>query len=398
MGNYNKLKENVEGLTNKKNQNVSFDINKFILPDKEVAKNYIKKNEKNISDEDADIMVEGFGTENDRKLRKRNKNYENVPSTVKNIEKLSSSANTEFKKQEMDRNVNDSLNEANENATVDDENDKIFKEAINIKKDTIEGSNNFFKKSGELLKEGLSLSITIGTLIPGSVLKLLPLQFNVPDSITGLLNQYDKINNFISKYESLIDGLGFINNLDIVLDQKSLNIVSAVLNTTLTTLNTTTSPILNSGDFLNQIIQKLGDVISDDKENERREYIKGRLSRTGYLENLNMDDVDSDDKEEVKNILQEWRVVNSGSSIKVERKQDLSEIKNKINTLSSNIEKSNDIKIKNTNITSNNNIIYDVQFPDGSVVYGLDVADIKGLENNFNLIFAKDVEYLKGNF
>lgn len=408
-----------------------FDITNYLLSDSEVVKNIISIRNTNMSKSDIDLMVDGLNiedinseftseinslkndivtNENLKKINDTVSSYKSKIDIVNNIElrsefisdieKLKNQVDTPFKVKIVQESLNDFKNNLKNSNIPLPSNDKVFEEAKDLKRMISKTSFEFVRKVQELVQDVAFASITISQSIPGSIqLIITPLapvpSFNISGMITMLMNVVLTLNTIKSKCADVKSLFINFSKIRIVCSDKNANIVASVLNNLNKTLDNTVCSFADKIEsFIDLVLSAIKSNLDPSEEGKKIKTITKQLRKLKYLPNNNFDNVDEDDIDIVNNILEEWVVVDRTNKTKaVDRKK---ESKDNINNILSNIDKlgnlNNDLKnLTNLNQSDSNtkeNIVYDVQFPDGTVVKGVTKEELDGYSSIYNIIYS----------
>jgi hypothetical protein len=119
----------------------------------------------------------------------------------------------------------------------------IFDEVEKIKIEVKDGLYILEQKSKDMGKEVVKLGVTIGTTIPAAAIMVAPVSFNVPGSITLIMNLINAIGGINYKLKEFTPALRFLDKLKYVIPDDKMQEVMTPLNTLLSTVNTLSSTI-----------------------------------------------------------------------------------------------------------------------------------------------------------
>jgi hypothetical protein len=405
MSSYNTLLKNIESAEKDMMSSSGFDIMSQLLPDDEIVKNLIQLENPKMSKEDVDMMVDGFSSsdeevdtgENDKKSNKKNKKKSKSEEEIDNLDK---EGDTPFKRKKIKDTVKDEKSKQTESPLPKDS--PYYNRAKEIKNIIIEKITQFLRKVKELIQEVALAAVGLVQVIPGAALLLAPFGFNVPGMISLIINMILTLLQLKSKCADVKSIFPAFKNINLVLTKTGLETTSTVLNTLYKTLDTVVcSFALGVDSFVSSALSFLKSNNSPEKEQKRVRSITRKLRKLKYLPGNNFSKVEEDDIDEVETILEEWEVFNRTSRIRAVRKKK--EKQDQLNIAFSELDKlqsiNNDLKdltsIKSNTNTNNNqqNIVYDVELPNGQKLFGLSLDAVEGLKSTYNVIYSSNVKY-----
>ena len=395
MSNMDKLTKNIEE-TQKKLSTPGFDMNKYVLPDSEVVKKMLKIRNPNMSMDDIELMVDGLGSKK--------------PKSIADMEALSEDANTPFKKKQIDDVVADAKNNLDKTGIPIPPDDFIYEEAKDIKRITIEKSYEFVRKIEELIQDVAFAAIALSQSIPGAIQLIVTPVFpvpslNVPGMITMLMNVILTLNGLKSKASDAKAIMVYFSKLNIVCSESDAEKVAGILNNFNKTLDTTIFGFTNTVDaFIGSATSAMKSQLDPSKEGKNIKNITKQLRKLKYLPNNNFSKVDEDDIDGVNNILEEWRVVNrthrNAAVVRKKESQDSLDLATSgLNNLKTAEAINNELKdlanIKTPPANSNELTVYDVEFPDGTILKGLNEDELNGYRNIYNGIYLPNLKFVE---
>jgi hypothetical protein len=394
--NYDKLIENIDKLQYNINSisGSSFSINDYMLPNDEIIKNLIKEENPNISPNDIELMVYGYGNLEDLD-NIRNGITANSSNSLINTLDLENQVDSETKSILITEIVNNSLIN-NTIYPLNNQSDPYYKKVEELKT-TISNTFNLFQQdSKDLVLETNMASLMIVNSIPGALLSgsVAPFVPNIPGSISTLSNVMITLSQLKGKYISLLPHLSILKKINLVVGGRNLNIISSILNTLINILIGPIVKILKLiNDFIRRAINALLGNSDARKEEKRARKIARQLRNFNYLPNNNFSKVDEDDKDDVELILEEWDIVNVGSKKPgrlgvVKRKNTIDEAITILENSLSQIEDFNNILIESDE--DNTRIVYDVELSSGEILYGLTLDDVNSLKEKYEIIFSSN--------
>lgn len=447
---YSTLLNNIKDAESRIQKSSSFDISKFILPEKEIVKILIAIDNVNMDKEDIDLMVDGFksndfkvsdinlsevqgealgvldGIQNDINDLKEsdseisNKLNDEINSSKEKIKSIKSKsedylldlkekANTPYKKKLIkDRTQEELKNNKIFPISIDS---PYFEKARKLIRDMIEIVSEFIRKVKDLVVEFVLATINMGSCISGGILLLMPLGFNVPGMISLIISVLQIIIGLQDKYKDVLTYFTKFRNLNILIPEPFLSIISVLLSTFYVIITKLFSSI-DVISFVKKVIETIKESSKDDKKNARK--IVRRLKKLKYLPKYNniedtekWNDVDEDDIEEILSILEIWEIIEiEGSNFEARRKNS-GDIDNLVSLLdkleiSDDGISSNDFNLKELlSIDVEDKLVsemfvYDIELPNGEYILGLTEDEFQFYKNTYNVIYSNNIIYKYG--
>lgn len=362
---------------------VNFDISKSFLPDGEVIKNMIKSQYPQYSDELLNVMV-GLPSVTGLSASVTNTIYGLTASVSKTTQELG-----DFAKKN--------------NIWPLPKSSSYYKEVREKKEEVKRAVMLMVKEQKELMQELVKVSIQTGTSISGAAVLIAPPSFNVPGAISLVLLVISLIAALIAKIMSTIQNLEPIKYLSILLPKNKFDSIVAPINAALVILIS----IFDSTKLLQKLIEKLMKVLKRriKKANPVATQEKSCAILTIELENLKRARIGTVGK--IVGIKKRHKPTQAQllaqAKLIEEKKIEVQECHDKVKMLKSvedislddlslneildNIDPLNEMR----NISEVNSqflsYVYDVHFPDGSVVNNLDDAALENIKLKYDLIF-----------
>jgi hypothetical protein len=388
---FNNLMKTIDKVENKPIPGV-FDISSMLLPTNEVVKNILIM-EDNLSKEDAELMVEGFAGNTGKKKSK----------SEKEIDSLKDEADTKYKGELIKKSVDDnknSLTDTDTGAPLSSKSPyhKKAKEILLLIKEKV---TQFFRKVKELIKEIVSVTVSIVSSIPGAGLMVSPFAFNVPGMITMLMQMIQLISMLASKVADLVGFFKYFKMLPLVLSPANLNKVSSLINTSYGGVSKAFSPLQKSIDKFNKASQST--IKSKTNEEKQGRTITSRLRKIKYINwqinkyTIQRSKVEEDDLDELEDILEQWEVVRLNNRRNAVRRKKVLDSNGKevnINDLLNLLDELvDDIQQNLPEVSEEDDVIYDVRFSDGRNLFGVTRKEVEDLESTYNIIYSDNVKY-----
>ncbi len=393
--NLDKLLENVDS-TQKGMSAPGFDMNKFMLPDSEIAKNLIASKNPNMTKGDINLMVDGIGGEGEQS------------DVIKEMDSLSENADTPYKRKRIDDNVADtkrglsreSKGSKSKKSMPISEDDHIYEEVREIKRNITEKSTEYVTKVGELVQDTAFASIAIIQSIPGAILLLAAM--NIPGMITMLMNIILTLNSIKSKAADVNSIFVHFTKIGIVCSPKDANKVAGILNALFKVLNTTILGFTSKIDaFTGRASDSMKDSMSKKKEAKRIRTITKQLRKMDYLPNNNFNEVDEDDEDSIDAILVDWEVVDRTHKRRAVRRKKESQdaldsaldALNKLDNINKELRELTNVK--DSDPSDEETIVYDIELPDGTLILGLSKDEITGYSKTYNVIYSTNLKFIE---
>lgn len=410
MSNYEKLLKNIEKANIDAAKSSGFDISGLLLSEDDIVKKLISIENPSMSKEDVDIMVDGFvstsdeneglvdnedvNNEDEEEDAKRNKSKVNRKKSKNedDIDGLSNQADTASKRKDIKERTKEEKDIFNEQKK--ERLKPYYEKAKEVKEKIIKKVGEFVRKVKELIKEVTISTIGLGTAIPGAALLLAPFAFNVPGMITLIINVILTISQINSKVIDVVSLVSDIKEVNIVCDDSGLETVCGTVNILFETMDKTVVVASKATDsFISEALAFLISSNSPEEEAKRAKAITKKLRKLKYLPDNNYTKVEEDDISEAETILEEWEVFdrnnrNTAVRKKKEKKDQLdlalSEIE-KLKSINEDLKKLTSVKASSVD---RDNIYYDVELPNGEILFGLKVNEVDGLKSIYNVIYS----------
>lgn len=195
-------------------------VEKFMLSDRQIAKKIISIKSPKLSDVDLNLIV--YGKDLKKELGSSYRAFVSENEKL-NPRVISKDLKSSFK-------------------ALEDDN-PIFEEVEKIKIEVKDGLYILEQKSKAMGKDVVKLGVTIGTTIPAAAIMVAPVSFNVPGSITLIMNLINAIGGINFKLKEFTPALRFLDKLKYVLPDDKVKEVMTPLNTLLSTVNTLSNTI-----------------------------------------------------------------------------------------------------------------------------------------------------------
>lgn len=400
-----------------------FDISSLLLPINEVVKNILIM-ENNLSEEDAELMVDGFvptlpnglpnGLPGGLPEASSLPNIRKKSKSQKEIENLKNDSDTKYKTMLIDESVNSNIELVSDTDTGAPLSSKSpyhikAKEILLLIKEKV---TQFFRKVKELIVEIAATVVSIISSIPGAGLMLMPFAFNVPGMITMFMQMINLLSMLASKVGDLTSFFKYFKMLPLVLSPKDLNKVSSIIDKSYNSISLAFKPLEISIEKFTAVALSTIKSSSDNPKSSRM--VTSRLRKLKYItwslpglgnppfnkySIRGINNVEEDDRDEVEDILTQWDVVILNNRKNAVGRKKLVDgdgkeinIDDLIKEVSKIDELVNDIKV-NLPDTDEDEFIYDVRFSDGRNLIGITKQEVDGLSVAYNVIYSENVKY-----
>lgn len=329
--------------------------------------------------------------------------------------------------------VSDNLNKFKDNFKPLPKDHPIYNEIKYLKKNLKDDFSEFTRKIPELLKDMIFNSINMGTSIPGAIQMVITPVFpvpsiNVPGMITLLMNVIVQLNSFCSKSKDVNMIFTRLDKLHLILDDKNLGIITGLLNTFYNILTNTIGLLCKA---IDGFLKALSGAIKDIPSNNECKKIQKELSKV--TSDLNKElakktkDQNSNKIAELKKQKSDLESAkrdcsgggaidttlmpdgvlgntgdNSGGNSNESGSVSFDTIFDKINEIANTSDILKDmfgIQIPEPK-PYNPIIVYDVEFPDGTIIKGLTKAEVEVYSDRYTLIYDSTTkfDFLKANY
>jgi len=417
---YNKLLQDITSIEGELGSAIpGFDINQFLLDDKEIVKKLIADENPAMPPADIELMTDGFknlGTNTDATDEEAQDTAsrpglgltsQGISQSEDQLTNLSELGDTPFKKNLIDESIKKQVDTQKQYPLTEDS--PYYKKARSLKATIKQKIMEFVRKVVELVKEIAFAVVTIGTSISGGVGMLAPFAFNVPGMITMILDIIMLLLSLKSKALDALSIFPFFSVLNVLCSEAALNTISAILSKLYRILkNSILSILLSIEDFIKRAISAIKNSTSSDKEGRRARTIARRLRSMEYLPNNDFVRVDEDDIDEVERILEDWEVVKTGKYIdqtkieatlgEVKRKVSIDELLKELDNLDNVVVNVKDLTGISGDFEENVNediVVFDVELPNGEKIIGLSEEELDGLRSTYNVIFSENTRYTR---
>jgi hypothetical protein len=195
-------------------------VDKFMLSDRQIAKKIISIKSPKLSDADLNLIV--YGKDLKKELGSSYRAFVSENEKL-NPRVISKDLKSPFKPLEDDN--------------------PIFEEVSKIKVEVKDGLFILEQKSKDMGKEVAKLGVMIGTTIPAAAIMVAPVSFNVPGSVTLIMNLINAVGGINFKLKEFTPALRFLDKLKYVLPDDKVKEVMTPINTVLGSVTTLSSTI-----------------------------------------------------------------------------------------------------------------------------------------------------------
>lgn len=400
-----------------------FDINKYLLSEKEVVKKLLSYKNPLLKKDDIDLMVDSeedtlkkFDDKEERKAKRKEKTDKLKQQSKEEVEKLKQKAEEEKEKiREKIKELKKIYKEALK---------AIYEEAKKIKEEIRKAVFTLINTFKELTKELITALIQTVSSVSAVVVLVSAPPFNIPTALSLVLIVVDSYMKLVSKITNIaLPLLSPTKKLALVTDKKNLSIVSTLLNVVVEGILALWNPI----NLLVKVIKALIEfIISLFKRKEPSIFRKAtrKLRKLGYIRKIGpdplsnppftkrgdrQDDVDvaiysydEDDVDEVKDLLDQFKLNGDGDKLtdKVvaynlrveiggeERNIDIKSELESLNDLLTELDKSpNEVESSISETDEYSEFVYDILLPDGTKLINISEEGLDVIKNQYKVKF-----------
>jgi hypothetical protein len=386
----------------------------LLLEPKDVAKKIIMTSNPKMSKEDVDMifdteeeLIKKMESEYDKKLDKTSDTSD--ISGYSSTSGIDGTSSMEIKEEELAKrkeSIDKSKKRIKKQKDYYKEYSKSFlKEAENFLKEIKIKIFEFFKYIKEMIQTMFTSTGQLSTSIPGIVMMSAPPSFNFSMAMSYVFSIMSLLNTFISKAKDIVPLTSVFNKLNLVTDDKSLAILSTIINSALFPF----TAILELTGKLSELINKLMETIKklfDKKDNlfkektlELRNLGHFRISDNKKYEfDIGGKVIKADNEQsaiKVNEILKEFKVDYKINKViayvddnrNIDRKEIENQI-NKLNDMRNKINKLNDIPDIGNNIIDDV-YLYDIKLPNGEMLVGVKESELEYIKEKYNIIISQ---------
>lgn len=402
MSQYQIMQKNVEKIQSLGFQS-EFDIEPYLLSEKEISKKILKDKNPQLSQSDVDLIVD----DEDESIKKMEEEEELNANTEINDDSLSESEKSirieerrkrrEERKQKKRRRIQQ-LKELYKSSMRE-----ISETARKMRKQIKIAFYNLIREVKTLLKKSITSLMQISTSIPAISLTVAVLPWNVPLAISFTMVLIDVILVLISQIQSMVGVSSSFDDLPFVTDRKNLSILSGIINSQLLAIVTLFGLLAG----LNLLIKTLLGFVNglnsaDSKEKIFRKATK-KLRKLGYFDSSNDSFIvdgqsikadSEEDAYEIKGILDTYQVVGGngkdGQVVDYKKNEETKKFnlgdKSLDNLLSElNLKLEPEIIVP-TDFEDSNFYVYDVKLPDGRILLNQTEEDLEELKKIYQIV------------
>jgi len=355
---FQKLEQNIDKLNDKIAES-EFDISKFFMDDSQIYKNIIRLKNPTIDEESLELMFGTLEQQSDRFLTDVKQQLEGIYPLPEN----------KYKQQveEIKKEVKNAVSQ-------------LYKE---------------FKSLTTLLANSTVMTISS---IPALAITVTAPPWNIPDAITKCSMLIDLFFKIVDKIKSSLSLFSPIKDLKFLVDPKNEQQITSPINFIIEGILALFNPINLLGEFISNLTDFLKSLFGGEREDKAIKRVTKRLRKLDYLSGIRDEDlskVDEEDKEEVNQILENYKVVRPRSSDNAVELRNKGELKNQIDSLQDNVEDLNKFIEENQPESTNelNNFVFDVKLPDGSILRGLTKEELNDIEKLYDFKFVSNEDF-----
>jgi hypothetical protein len=375
---------------------VNFDISKSFLPNEEIIKNMIKSQYPQYSDEMLNMMVGIPSVISGITASTISNTISGLSASVTNtISGLTSSISKSTKELgdfAKKNNIWPLPKSSSYHKEVDKRKDEIRKAVMLM-----------IKEQKELMQDLVKVSIQTGTSISGASILISPPSFNIPGAISLVLLVLAAISALVAKIMSTIENLAPLKYLSLVIPKNKFNSIVAPINAALKILIS----LFDSTKLLQKLIEKLMKVLK--KRIKRTNPIatqekscaalvidldnlkKAKVGTVGKIAGIKKRRRPTKAQLAAQTKLIEDKIVEieeCQEKVKILKSvEDISLDELSLNELLDNIDPLNEMREISEVNSQFLSYVYDVHFPDGSVINNLDDTELENIKLKYDLIF-----------
>ena len=389
MSQYATLLDNIDKL-----QNLGFkseyDLQPYLLSEDEVVKKILLSKNPNMSPDHVDMIVDSEEKSLD-KLEKDNadglKADDNNTKNAKMTEEQRAQRKAENKKrrEEEKKRRKEEIKRIKE--IYKDKLTELRAQAKSILKEIKMAFYNLLREVKALVKKAItSLVQTTSSIAAIAVIAAAP-PWNIPLAISYTMAIVDLILSLISQIKAILPFTMVFDKLHFVMEPKSLSTICGVINANIEIVLGLWEKLNPLDDLVQALLGKILEMINGSNKSKVFKKAERKLKKLGYfnsnnseygIEGSNYRANNENDASEVKDILDVFEV----------RDSSVVDYKNKIDEASLN--SLNNVKIENPEVTRDGPLYtYDVELPNGSVLYNQSDANLEELKRSYTLVISQ---------
>lgn len=475
---YEKLLQNITESRSKIEGFSGLDIRSLLLSDSEVVKNLIHNDSPSLDKDDINLIVDGFKSSSykkdnteeklsllkdqslnllsdlqkeSNKLSTTDKELSNkmneqikdsktkldniISKTEQDIIDLKNEGNTPYKSKLIDESLVEQMK--TQSTSPMPTNSPYYSKAKKLKNLIIEKVSEFIYKVIDLIVDCVLALINMAASIPGGILMLSPFAFNAPGMVSLITSVIQIILNVCGKYKNTLSYFSYFEDLNLVLPEPFLTIISEILNVLFSLINTIFGAF-NLNEFIGKAKETITSNCSNEKNAEMSNKVVKRLRKLKYFyidKNMWYEDINylkkksngermaamvsEEDEDEVESLLKDWTIISidkkTGGVVIKRKNSNCSEVLALLDNINVNSDllkvDTGSLKINNTeiiipdfkNLLSNDKIkedaknidiyVYDIQMPNGQIIFGLTEEELNYYKDKFLIIYSNDTKF-----
>lgn len=343
-----KLENNINNLEDKVAQS-EFDISDSFMEDKEIYKNIIRIENPTITEQELDVMFDGI----------------DIPE----LEGVYPISENKYKQkvEELKTEVRNAVSQ-------------LYKE---------------FKSLASLLATS---TVSTVSSIPALTITVTAPPWNIPDAITKCSMLIDLFLKIVDKIKTSVSLISPIKKLKFLIDPDNIQPITGPINLIIKAILALFSPITILSDFIKQLLNFIKSIFGGKNEKTSIERVTKRLRKLNYLSSIrdeDIDKVDEDDRSEVEQILENYKVVRPRSKDNAVELKDKDKFNDQVKNLQNSIEKTNQFLKNNQPNQSQDldNFVFDVKLPDGTILEGLTQEEKNEIDKLYELQFVSQSSF-----
>lgn len=343
-----KLENNINNLEDKVAQS-EFDISNSFMEDKEIYKNIIRIENPTITEQELDVMFDGI----------------DIPE----LEGVYPISENKYKQkvEELKTEVRNAVSQ-------------LYKE---------------FKSLASLLATS---TVSTVSSIPALTITVTAPPWNIPDAITKCSMLIDLFLKIVDKLKTSVSLISPIKKLKFLIDSDNIQSITGPINLIIKAILALFSPITILSDFIKQLLNFIKSIFGGKNEKTSIERVTKRLRKLNYLSSIrdeDIDKVDEDDRSEVEQILENYKVVRPRSKDNAVELKDKDKFNDQVKNLQNSIEKTSQFLKNNQPNQSQDldNFVFDVKLPDGTILEGLTQEEKNEIDKLYELQFVSQSSF-----
>jgi hypothetical protein len=363
------------------------------MSDDDILKKILKNKNPSLTDEQANMIVDS----EQKSFEKIDKEYLEKGNSIPDTPGLTEEENKKRKdlvKRDLEIEKEKKKQQVIESKVIyKNRTAELKKESKSLKKEIKVAVFNFIRESKTVSKKMVTSSIEMSSVIAAIGVVIAAPPWNVPLAISYAMSIIEIILNFISQIKNIISFTVPLEKINLIVKEDRLGFVSTVIDVFIKIIKTAWGLLSTLEAFVTKLLNLITTkIFSDENKNKTFKKAEKKLDKLGYCKNSNIvysvDGIsvranNQEDAEESLSILQTYKV-----SCKV----DNCKITGYKNDIDPNI-----LTMMNVNTPSEKDIksdayLYDVELPNGRVLFNKSESDIDQLKLNYEVIIKQVID------